>query len=258
MRAWLKWSREASRCARGSSAPSTALRVVDEAAASASARTGQPPPMRVRVVERARRSGSSCRCEAVLLVVVHRRERPVDRDLGEVGPAEARELGVEVGEEPRLQQRVVGEVDARHDVADAEGDLLGLGEEVVGVAVERQLADAPHRHELLGDELGRVEQVEAERQLVLLVDDLQAELVLGVVAGLDRLPQVAAVEVGVLAGDLLRLVPDERVRAEQRLPVELARASSVAAGVDQPEGVDAEALHHAVAARDARGPTSPT
>ena len=57
--------------------------------------------------------------------------RGIDRDVGEVRAAEPLQLGVEVGEVPPLQQRVVGEVDARHDVLGAEGDLLGLGEEVV-------------------------------------------------------------------------------------------------------------------------------
>ena len=60
------------------------------------------------------------------------------------------------------QQRIVAEVDAGHDVRGAERDLLGLGEEVVGVAVEHHLADRRQRHELLGHELGRVEHVEAE------------------------------------------------------------------------------------------------
>ena len=56
-------------------------------------------------------------------------------------------------------------------------------------------------------------------------------------------------EVGVGAVDLDRLVPDHRVRAGDRLPVELAEAR-LARGVDEPEGVHAEALHHPVAARD--------
>ena len=164
------------------------------------------------------------RAIAVALVVVDRRERAVDRELGEVRAADAAELGVDVGEQAALQQRIVGEVDAGHDVAGMERDLLGLGEEVVGVAVERQLADAAHRNQLLGDELGGVEQVEAELVLVLLLDDLQAQLLLREVAALDRLPEVAAVEVGVLAGDLLRLVPHQRADALERLPVELHEA----------------------------------
>jgi hypothetical protein len=55
--------------------------------------------------------------EAVAQHVVDRAVRAVDRDLGEVRPAQPGELGVEVGEQPRLQQRVVGDVDARAPVA---------------------------------------------------------------------------------------------------------------------------------------------
>ena len=105
------------------------------------------------------------------------------------------------------------------------------------------------RHQLLGNDLGRVEHVEAEAVGLLLGEDLQPELVLGIRAGLDRLPQVAAVEVGVGAVDLDRLVPHQRVRAGDRRPVELAE-HRLAGRVDEAEGVHAEALHRAVAARD--------
>ncbi len=57
-------------------------------------------------------------------------------------------------------------------------------------------------------------------------------------------------EVGVLAGGQLRLLPHQRVHPEARLPVELHQRGG-ALGVDQPEGVDAEALHRAVRPRDA-------
>ena len=148
--------------------------------------------------------------EGVALVVVERAQRAVDRDLVEVRPTETQQLGVGVGEQPALQQRVVGEVDARHDMADVEGGLLGLGEEVVRVAVEGHLAELLHRHQLLGDDFGRVQQVEVELVLVGLLDHLHAQLPLEVVAHLDGLPHVAAVEVRVLAGDLQRFVPDQR------------------------------------------------
>ena len=98
------------------------------------------------------------------------------------------------------QQRVVAEVDAGHDVRGAEGDLLGLGEEVVRVAVQHHAADRRHRHQFLGDQLGRVEHVEAEGLGLRLGEDLQAQFPLRVLAGLDGFPQVAAVEVGVGAG----------------------------------------------------------
>ena len=57
-------------------------------------------------------------------------------------------------------------------------------------------------------------------------------------------------EVGILAGKLLRFVPDQRVDSEHRLPVELHEVR-LARGVDESEGVDAEAFHHAEAARNA-------
>jgi hypothetical protein len=141
-------------------------------------------------------------------------------------------------------------------VARVEGHLLGLGKEVVGVAVEHQPADLLHRHHLLGNELGRIEQVEAERMLLVLRNHLHAELPFGEVAVLDGLPQVAAVKVRVLAGDLLRLVPYQAVDAELGLPVELHEVA-LAARVDEAEGVHAEAFHHAKAARNgavAHGP----
>ncbi|MCY1333938.1 hypothetical protein D9M69_196790 [compost metagenome] len=185
----------------------------------------------------------------VALVVVERTERLVDRDLVEVRPAEAQQLRVGIGEQPALHQRVVAEIDARHDVADVEGHLLGLGEEVVGVAVQHHAPHHPHRHQFLGDQLGRVEQVEAEAQLVLFLHHLQAQLPFRVVAALDVLPQAATVEVRVLAGELLRLVPDQRADARLRPPVELHQAR-LALVVDQPEAVHAEPLHGAEAHRD--------
>ena len=59
---------------------------------------------------------------------------------------------------------------------------------------------------------------------LLLGEDLQAQLPFGIGAGLDRLPQIAAMEVGVGAGDLDGLVPDQRMRAGVRVPVELDEA----------------------------------
>ena len=187
---------------------------------------------------------------AVALVVVHLRDRRVDRDLVEVRPAQPRDLRVDVGVDAAGQQRIVGEVDARHDVRGAERHLLGLGEEVVGVAVEHHAADRRHRHQLLGNDLGGVEHVEAELLGLLLGEDLQAQLPLGILARLDRFPQVAAVEVGVGAGDLHRLVPHQRVRAQHAASSGTCTNTDSPCVVDQAEGVHAEALHHAVAARD--------
>ena len=58
------------------------------------------------------------------------------------------------------QQRIVREVDPGHDVRGAERDLLGLGEEVVGIAIEHEAADRDERRDFLGHDLRRVENVE--------------------------------------------------------------------------------------------------
>ena len=81
-------------------------------------------------------------------------------------------------------------------------------------------------------------------------EDLHAQLPLGEGAVLDGVGEVAAVEVGVEPGGELRLLPGQGVHAQRGLPVELDQAG-LPVGVHQPEGVDAEALHRPVAARDA-------
>ena len=86
----------------------------------------------------------------------------VDRNLVEVDGAKARELSVLVGEQPALQQRVFREVDAGRNVGRQERDLLGLGEEVVGVAVQHHAPDDPDRNQLLRNDLGGVEDVEGQ------------------------------------------------------------------------------------------------
>ena len=131
-----------------------------------------------------------------------------------------------------------------------EGDLLGLGEVVGGVGVQGQLADQLHGRELLGHQLGRVEQVDPLERLGAVVGHhLQPELVLEERTRVDPVGQVATMEVRVAPGGDLRLFPDEGVDAGHGLPVELHQAGP-ALCVDQPEGVDAEALHRAVGARD--------
>ena len=194
------------------------LRVGRKAAFGALARPGRIEA--VRLVGDAS-GGNVLALDAVALEVAHRAARPVDLELVEIRPAEPDELGVGVGEQPALQQRVVGEVDARHHVAGVEGDLLGLGEEVVDVAVEHHLADDLERDVFLGDQFGGVEHVELERVGGFLVEGLNTELPLGEIAARDRVEQVAAMEIRIGAADLARLVPEHRSGAGDRPPVEL-------------------------------------
>ena len=179
---------------------------------------------------------------AVALVVVHGCDRRVDRDLVEVRSAESRDLRVARREwmRPASSGSFVKSMPGT-TCAGAERDLLGLGEEVVRVAIEHETSDAPHGYELFGNELRRIEHVEAEPFGIGVAEDLDAELPFGEFAGVDRFPEIAAVEIGIGAGDLHRFVPDERMRAEQRRPVELHECR-IAAFVDEPERVDAEPL----------------
>ncbi len=148
-----------------------------------------------------------------------------------------------------LQERVVGEVDAGHDVRGAERHLLGFCEEVVRIAIEHQPAHRHDRHQFLWDDLGRIQHVEGELFGLLLGEDLKPELVFREGARLDRFPQVAAVEVGIGSRDLHRLVPHERVRPAARTPVELHEVR-IALLVDEPERVHTKALHRPVASRN--------
>ncbi|MNJ25540.1 hypothetical protein D3C77_199870 [compost metagenome] len=169
---------------------------------------------------------------------------PVDRDLVEIHRPQPRQLGVLIGEQPPLQQRVFRKVEARHDVGRQEGGLFGLGEEVVGVAVQRQAPDHLQRMRLLGDQFGRVQDVEGQGVGLGLGQDLHGEIPFGEVALVDGVEQVAAVIIRVGPGDLDRLVPAGRLRAQPGPPVEFDEVG-LALGVDQSEGVDAEPLDHA-------------
>ena len=156
----------------------------------------------------------------ILLEMVERTLWRVDRNVSEIGAAEPLQLRIQVGEVAALKQRVVGEVDARRHVLRHERNLLGLGEEIVGHAVEHQAPDRDRLEDLFGNDLGRIEHVEVEAVGKLLIEELHAQLPFGEISGLNRIPQIAAMKVGIGAVDLHRLVPDHRLQAELRLPDE--------------------------------------
>ena len=142
------------------------------------------------------------------------------------------------------------EVDARHDVRRAERDLLGLGEEVVRIAIQHHAADRLHRHQFLGHDLGRVEHVEAElapRRSS--VNTCTPSSYSGYAPASIASHRSRRWKSGSAPGDLHGLVPDQRMRAGERSPVEL-HETRFAVRVDEAKRVHAEALHHAVAARN--------
>ena len=187
-----------------------------------------------------------------MAVLLERRERALRRVDGqerEVGASEPLQLRVEIGEVAALQQRVVGEIDAGNDVLRAERDLFGLREEVVDDAVEHEPSDTPDGHELFGNDLRRIEDVEVELVREGVVEELDAEFPLREVARLDRVPEVAPVKVRVGAVELHGLVPHDRLQAEFRLPMELDERRG-ARGVHESERMDPEPLHEPERPRD--------
>jgi hypothetical protein len=115
---------------------------------------------------------------------------------------------------------------------------------ILGVAVEDHPSDNLQRHELFGDELGCVEHIEVKARGLLFVEQLNTEIPFRKIAGCDRLKQIAAMEVGVGATNLYGFVPDYRLHAELRPPVELDKAR-FAFGIDEAKRIDAKSFDHA-------------
>lgn len=98
---------------------------------------------------------------AITVPGAERAERAVDGDLLVVA-AQTVALGVGVGEEAGLQDWVGRGLDARNHVRRREGGLLNLGEVVLGVLVESELAEAAQRDLTLRPDLGQVKDAPAE------------------------------------------------------------------------------------------------
>ncbi len=126
----------------------------------------------------------------------------------EIRAAEPADLSVRVGKQPTLQQRVVGEIDARNHVTRMERGLLGFREEVDRVAIQQHPTDDLDGNNFLRNDLGRIQNVEVETGCLLFVERLDAKFPLGKSALVDGI-EVAAMEVRVRAVDLDRLVPND-------------------------------------------------
>ena len=105
-----------------------------------------------------------------------------------------------VREEAPLQQRVVREVDAGHDVRRGGRPTCSVSaKKLSGLRFEDHAANRLERHHLLGNQLGRVEDIEGELRGGLLVERLDGELELGKDARGDGVEQVAALRVRIRA-----------------------------------------------------------
>lgn len=89
--------------------------------------------------------------------------------------------------------------------------ITHLSKVFVRVAVELQLANVADRHKLLGPDFGSIKDIKLKVVLLGFWNDLDTKIPLWVGLVLDGLPQILAVEIGILTGELQRLVPDEGV-----------------------------------------------
>ena len=137
-----------------------------------------------------------------------------------------------------------------HEVVGLKRRLLHLGVEVGQVAIERHLADLDQRIVAVGPHLGEVKRVEPVVLGVVERHDLHLQRPARMVAVTDRLEQVLAVIVGLLAGELVGLLLGEELDALVGLEVVLDPDLSPG-GVDPHVGVAGVAVHVAPRLRDA-------
>ena len=135
---------------------------------------------------------------AVTLIVGHRCNGLVDWDFMKVRTAQSRQLRVAVRKKAALQ-RIVAETNAGHQAAGMKRNLLRFGKIIIWVAVEHKLADHLYRYHRFRNEFGRIEQVEVELMFVGCRHDLHPKFPLRVAPLITRFPQIASVEIGVLA-----------------------------------------------------------
>jgi hypothetical protein len=131
----------------------------------------------------------------------------------------------------------------------AEGNLLSLREKLIDITVELHLTDITDWEDILRPDLGGIENVKVELILARFWADLDTEFPGWISALLDGVPEITAMEVGIVSCELQSFIPDQRVHAKSWSPVEL-HERAYAFGIGKGEGVDTKALHHAKRARD--------
>src|ERR1039457_4787905 len=73
---------------------------------------------------------------SIALMISKRTLGRVDRDLVEIGRTQARKLRVEIGKKTALQQRIIREIDAWHDMSRTVSNLFGFSKEIVRPAIQ--------------------------------------------------------------------------------------------------------------------------
>ncbi len=155
-------------------------------------------------------------------------------------------LRIAVNDQPSLEDRVVGKIDAGHHVGRAEGDLLHFGKFIVDVPVQRQFADFMDGDEFFRPEFCRVENVEIVLEFVFHRDELHAEFKFRIIALVDGLAEVSSVEVRVDAAEFDGLVLKQGVHPEYGLPHESYKRGDPSV-IDKQVRIDGPRFHHPVA-----------
>lgn len=145
--------------------------------------------------------------------------------------------------------------------------LFNFSKVVGGVGIELHHSERSVRDNLLGDQLGGIQKVEAETKHVSLIHDLGlelgdcqqkalsidikglADLVFRVVAIGDRIVQILAVVVTVLTSSGLSFIPHQTGNTLLGLPA-VANHLGSAIGSDEAEAVDSVAVHVAERTRN--------
>ena len=70
-------------------------------------------------------------------------------------------VGIRIGEEAGLEDRIGGRLDPRHEMGGVESNLLNLGEVVDGILIENKFSDLPTRELALGPDMCQVENVDS-------------------------------------------------------------------------------------------------
>lgn len=176
-------------------------------------------------------------------------EGAVDGDL-EVVSAEAVAVGVRVGEEAGLQDRVGGGLDAGDHVRGGEGSLFDFSEVVLRVRGEGESAEAAERDVALRPDFGQVEDVPAEVLGLRGAEGLDVAGPGGVLAAGDGVEEVLGVPVWVVGGELGGFFVGEGFAALVSFAVDLDVVEG-AVGLDPFVGVTGVAVHVAVGVRGA-------
>src|ERR1700678_1243805 len=98
------------------------------------------------------------------------------------------DLSIQIGKITTLEERIIAEVDPRHDVLGTECHLFGLGEEIVHATVEHQASYFLYWNFFFRNDLGGIKDIEGELVGEFFVEQLKAEFPLRTISGLDGTP----------------------------------------------------------------------